>query len=601
MNKPVSPLEAAMLALRAACPPTGVIHIGAGHGRGVVHAWRAWDVEDAVLVEADAARFGWAQELASQLPGWHAIEAVVAASEHDVVYYSATNPDEDGLVQPELLAQLWPNLRSVRNEKKAALTLDSLVTPLPHAKRLNWLLIDCFGAEHILGGGSEALRHADVVVLRSVRNTQAGTLANSEYEQQASLARAAGLEPLPFFEATHPLLGHAIFVRQVANVIQARQNQLTEAERTARNSAKALTSRIAELETIHRRALDDLNQQLAGAEAEKKTLVEERDLLLLAAGKRKKELAHINEHNASLEAALTTSQEKLAQCAQSQRTAQTGQRAAETSLGKTNAALAAANEELQVLRGTLDHSGAQLAQALAALADAERLRDSQAADILALRAETERLGTSAVQLTTDLDVLSSKHAALQAALDSAATAHRVDMDAARGDLEEQRQQLEQGAQAISALKAERDVLVQAAAKRKARISELEQAMQDLTDKLAQQAQLHSAVEQELKAQQARAAQSEQAKAKLARELEELRPASQALQEQADRLTRQLSESKTRSTQAEAEFASKLGRMEELESENQRARHQHSLLQDELIKGEAQIELIKDLLLRDAGL
>ncbi len=43
------------------------------------------------------------------------------------------------------------------------------------------------------------------------------------------------------------------------------------------------------------------------------------------------------------------------------------------------------------------------------------------------------------------------------------------------------------------------------------------------------------------------------------------------------------------------------RQPSLEAENQELRHRQQLQQDELFKAEAQIELIKDLLLRDAGL
>ena len=40
---------------------------------------------------------------------------------------------------------------------------------------------------------------------------------------------------------------------------------------------------------------------------------------------------------------------------------------------------------------------------------------------------------------------------------------------------------------------------------------------------------------------------------------------------------------------------------QLESENAQAHHRHQVMQDELAKAEVQIELIKDLLLREQGL
>jgi predicted nucleic acid-binding Zn-ribbon protein len=525
MNKPVSPLEAAMLALRATCSPTGVIHIGAGHGRGAIHAWRAWDIEYAVLVEADSTRFGWAHELASQSPGWRAIEAIVAAADGDVTYHKASNPDEDGLVQPDSLVQLWPRLRGAGTEKRTALPLDALLAPLPHAERLNWLIIDCFGTGQILEGAQAALAHADVVVLRSILDTQGDILAASSHAWQADQIRAAGLQALPFFESTHPLAGYAVFVRPVGLALQARQASLANGERAARKNADALAAR--------------------------------------------------------LDTALTSSQTQLEQCEQ----------ARQAEISESKVALAAAYDELRVLRGRLDDAGATLAQATAAQAEAEHGRDEQAASIATLTTELESYRQAAAQLGSELEASSARHATLQAAMDSAAAAHLRDMDALGSKLDAQRRQLEQNAQTLSTLKGERDDLAKAASRHKGKISELEQARRDLSDQLAQQMQ----------AQAAQAAQEEQARHKLARELKELRAAGQARQDEADRVSRQLSECKACSEQAEAEYSRKLGRMAELESENQRARHQHSLLQDELIKGEAQIELIKDLLLRDAGI
>lgn len=42
-------------------------------------------------------------------------------------------------------------------------------------------------------------------------------------------------------------------------------------------------------------------------------------------------------------------------------------------------------------------------------------------------------------------------------------------------------------------------------------------------------------------------------------------------------------------------------MQQLEAENAEAHRRHQLMQDEMVKAEAQIELIKDLLLREQGL
>ena len=54
-------------------------------------------------------------------------------------------------------------------------------------------------------------------------------------------------------------------------------------------------------------------------------------------------------------------------------------------------------------------------------------------------------------------------------------------------------------------------------------------------------------------------------------------------------------------QARKQHADQAARMQQLEAENAEAHHRHQLMQEEMIKAEAQIELIKDLLLREQGL
>lgn len=54
-------------------------------------------------------------------------------------------------------------------------------------------------------------------------------------------------------------------------------------------------------------------------------------------------------------------------------------------------------------------------------------------------------------------------------------------------------------------------------------------------------------------------------------------------------------------QARQQHSAQAARMQQLEAENADAHHRHQLMQDEMVKAEGQIELIKDLLLREQGL
>lgn len=223
--------------LRSAMPPRGTLLVGAGSGNG---PWVQWlqgrGVSPVWAVEGDGAQY---QHLLRSVPsngGWTPRRDVVAASEEAATFYAASNPAESGLLEPEQLARLWPNLTTRQAARaEAPVTLDVLLSDA--GSDINWLILDCLPADVLLQGGPELLPQLDVVLVRLVADAEAGApFTNADAAD--TLLRAAGLTCVHHEPERHPALVHALYVRDIAR-------QSTELKR----AGAAVQEREAELHT----------------------------------------------------------------------------------------------------------------------------------------------------------------------------------------------------------------------------------------------------------------------------------------------------------------------------------------------------------------
>ena len=204
-------IEAFVECLRQITPPDRVIHIGAGTGQGFMNSWQTWGVSAALIVDANAERLAWAQDLQ-----WQVHSAVLAQEAKEVDFFTASNPNEDGLISPAQLAVLWPNLRSTETLPVQTQTLDHLVTAVdffPSVEKVNlWLMIDCLSSLAILKGATRTIEKASVLWLRVLLEPLKSVDAGSLQEIDAYL-NDFGYRCVNVVDSNHPCVGEAIFVR----------------------------------------------------------------------------------------------------------------------------------------------------------------------------------------------------------------------------------------------------------------------------------------------------------------------------------------------------------------------------------------------------
>jgi hypothetical protein len=170
-----------------------------------------------MLVEGDGTQYEY---LARHFPvpaAWSLRREVVAATTGTATFYRASNAAESGLIDPERLRPVWPNLGTSRIlEEQPAVSLQDLLGE--SGKETNWLLLDCLPATPLLRGAGEALGKLDLILVRVTLDDERVAGLDSGLEELRSWLHEQGFRYLTMQAERHPALAHALFVRDVAQL-----------------------------------------------------------------------------------------------------------------------------------------------------------------------------------------------------------------------------------------------------------------------------------------------------------------------------------------------------------------------------------------------
>ncbi|HEH9408461.1 TPA: hypothetical protein SIA33_001436 [Aeromonas salmonicida] len=189
-----------------------------------------------------------------------------------VAFHRASNPAESGLIAPEQLRGLWPNLDLVSIEQNAAaVTLDALWHDANQA--INWLVLDCLPAAVLLRGGTQLLAQADVVVVRVAVDDRLDIEPSARQSAADVLLHTAGLTCVQLLPQRHPALFYAIYVRDVACQTKELANTRTDAAHLQQQLQQAQAT-MGKLRVTHQAALDERDHAAAQMAAQNRDEVQ---------------------------------------------------------------------------------------------------------------------------------------------------------------------------------------------------------------------------------------------------------------------------------------------------------------------------------------
>lgn len=524
--QPASHWPATLALLARLHPPRSLVHAGSPPATAPSRAWQQWHVPHAVVIDpllppADTA----------PPTEWLQINAVLGAQAHAATpFYTQSLRPESGLLPPEPLRHLWPNLRTHAIEERPTLPLPQAL-PAGHPAP-NWLLIDTLPALPTLQGAAPLLPGVDVLCTRVVLPT---TAPHPELAPCQLHAVEHWLAPLHFrcvgvTETHHPDLAYALFVRDLAPQVQHLRHAQAELQHRLATEASAKIQALQQINEQTQLALLR-TAQLQQAQATHAELLQQHEQLAQARQALQADLAQT-----------TQARDAEAQAKQAAQQAQADLQAQLLKAQADNASLVQKQELQAQAQRALRADLTQTTQARDAEAQAKQAAQQAQAD---LQAQLAKIAADKAELLQKHELLAQTHQALEANLAQA----REAASTAQTALPKAQVHITQLDQDKAALAQARDAEAQAKATLQ---SQLQQAQTAHTELLAKHEQLV-----------------------------QNQPALQAQLQQKDQQIAELQQ-----------------RLQNLQTEQQETIHRQQLMDEELLKAEAQIELIKDLLLRE---
>jgi hypothetical protein len=218
-------LPATMNLLAHIFVPDSITLVGAGNGSGTVVQWLlSQDLSQVQLLEADQASFAHLTKRVEQNSGWqlrHELIVPGLATSDPSIFYQYTLTSESGLIAPDNLKAIWPNLQ-LRNQQPAqGITLAGL-------KPSDWLLLDCLPAAQLLQ--CAPLKDTQLVLARVTLKSTENTRSGSSLADVQGLLLAMDWDLIALFQERNEGLGKALFVRNSAR-LRSQISDLTKAKK----------------------------------------------------------------------------------------------------------------------------------------------------------------------------------------------------------------------------------------------------------------------------------------------------------------------------------------------------------------------------------
>ncbi|MDP2073518.1 hypothetical protein [Hydrogenophaga sp.] len=260
--------------LQVLMPPRRVMLVGAGNASG---RWVQWlqqaNIEAASLFEAADDAFHSLQALVSTKPNWRASQQVIGPNTQIVTFYVASVGSESGLLEPESQQGIWPNIKTRQKQDRQAITLSEAMRD--DEVTADCLVLDCSPALTLLMGAAELLSGVHVVLARTALSAAGEQGESQELAGLKQHLAAAGFRLVCTEAGRHPVLGHALWVRQTQSDSESLRPQLEaalkeNAAQTVRHAeqlaqATAATKKLAQehaSSVAHAKAAQDQCEQL---------------------------------------------------------------------------------------------------------------------------------------------------------------------------------------------------------------------------------------------------------------------------------------------------------------------------------------------------
>jgi len=544
-----SGLEAVLSTLGFALPPSTVVHVGVGEGSGATCVWMNWGVKRAVLVEADGNKLKFASDLLVQkglkLDQFHALADVVAGSVEqsvptkntDVSFYKASHSREDGLVSPDALRAYWPSLSLNTTLSVKTTTVDDIIQSVVQVE-----------------SSSENDSKSD-------SKTSPKNHINSVLNGSCWLV----VDCLPGKE----ILSGSVQLLDQTSVLCVRvlkDSRQSTLDIVTESTVQALDEFLLELGSESHSNLGNGFKRVAfvaDSHPEVGYAVYCRGSDAIVEDKQKPLLADIATKNAQLVAL-------------------------QQSLGEANEALAQLKAQAQEKNAQEEKQIAELSDLLQAHQQAET---DYKQSVIKLKAELQKSQESVVAAKSESETVKKHSEDIKSKLE--------EQSRLLSDTQQQLKECQEQWKVSQAQSQQKQMLLQSQLDEQLKLQD--QAQEQAQEKNTQHEKQIAELSKLLQAHQQAEAEHKQSVIKLKADLQKSYESVVVAKSESETVKKSQADLQKQLTDKTQDLKSVQANIEVLKAENNELNHRQQLMNEELVKAEGQIELIKDLLLREAGI
>jgi hypothetical protein len=234
-------------------PSNSLVLIGSGSINSQwIQLLKDLNIKKALLIEADKSKF---KDLKENISGhnWNLKNAVIGEENEDSCYYEASYKTESGLIEPETLQKIWPNISTLKEIKCITKPLSEILEE--EEKTPDWLVIDCLPALSIIQGLGTFLDKIHVIVARSIL-TEHPSEKNTENKITEYLG-SLGFNHLTTEKESNLAIGHSLYYKEKKFIsIKSKAELLSISQKLHEES----TEKLKKQTELNKKQTDTINQ-----------------------------------------------------------------------------------------------------------------------------------------------------------------------------------------------------------------------------------------------------------------------------------------------------------------------------------------------------
>lgn len=190
--------------------------------------WISWLQQQAIprinLIEADTEAAGSLKTETGNRSGWETHYDLIAEQTGSATFYHTNLSSENGLIPPQKLTAIWPNIETIQQQTRSALSLQDFARQ--NNLHPDLLIINYLGAHALLQNADNVLENANIIIAKASQNIE--SLPEADISLLTEYLQTQNFKLIETESGRHPHILYAVFFKDHVRLNQSQQQKTQE-------------------------------------------------------------------------------------------------------------------------------------------------------------------------------------------------------------------------------------------------------------------------------------------------------------------------------------------------------------------------------------